>query len=209
MIYYSELPPGAYWEGDTLVLDPLEGRDYPAEDDHSHKDIDSGVQDNFSGPWGILNFTSRPDMGDTPAIQFAESIQTTVGEIRLGGEASHVGTLRLKRLEEAIYMCLTWSCPLYDSNREMKPCDARNTWEPCTVKNIVFDKDGKKEYKSDGWIEITTLQAFHNPKFQGLGEAIVSLLSPFSLPFMQRLGLLILDVTVSRHRQSLCYQRRT
>jgi hypothetical protein len=209
LIHCIELPPGAYWEGDTLVLNPLEGRDYPAEDDHSHKHINSGVQGNFSGPWDNLNFTSRPDVGDTSAIQFADSVVTTVGEIRLGGAAIHVGTLRLKRLEEAIYQCLTYSCPLYDSTREMNPCTPGNTWEPCTVHNIVFDKDRKPEYKSDGKLEIYTLQAFHNPRWQGLGEAIVSLPSPFSHHAKESLGLLTLHVTVPHSRQSLLHQRRS
>jgi hypothetical protein len=221
----AELPPGAYWEGDVLVLDPLEGRDYPPEDRQPNNTaIDSDFQGNLTDP---LTYLTSPNpafpaaMDSTPAMQFGDlqsgnsqlgdSVPAgtrLTGEARVGGESAYVGTLRLKRLEEAIYQALMWSCPLYDSRREMKPCDDKNAWNPFRVYKIVGDKDGKKEYHYDGHIEIWTMQAFHNPKYQGLGEAIVRLPpSSCHLSDSSRKDANVY-MTVPRHRQNLRLERR-
>jgi hypothetical protein len=111
----AELPPGAYWECDVLVLDPPEHIDKRTEAPTGpFGDIDETKWANYA------NFSTLSDMirladvngpliGSPTAAQMAAPLDTDkpmTFETRVGGRTAHVGTLRKERLEEAIYQCL-------------------------------------------------------------------------------------------------------
>jgi hypothetical protein len=108
-------------------------------------------------------------------------------EIRVGGRVVHAGTLRKGRLEESIYQCLIWSCPLNDPSCGMNACNYHNAWNPCKVNNIVYRKDDRDIYANDAGLLIWINKFFHDPSLQGLrsnGEYYQIVLC--SLPKMPR-----------------------
>jgi hypothetical protein len=173
-----ELPPGAYWEGDVLVLDPILDVDKRSEQPPGpFGDIDATKWANFANLSAVPDVTGLAnEMGPHIAATvppIPKDSKKLILETRIGGLNSYVGTLRKDRLEEAIYQCLTWSCPLDDPKRGMNECNGYNAWNPCKVNHIVYEGSAGK-YHSDAGLYIWTNKAFHNPDLAGFGEAMVS-----------------------------------
>jgi hypothetical protein len=196
----QELPPGAYLEDDYIVLNPIEGRDdepyYP--DPYVFQDPNATYQnpgaraEAIEPPWSTGWNTERSPAHTMNASastglnvpMLAESFPSEpkilYAEARTGNERQHVGTLRKKRLEKAIYECLKLLCPLDDLNRGMNPCTPKNT-KSCRVDHIVYNADPHPKYATNAHLEIYIDYAYHNPKFPGIGDAVVSTPRPSSI----------------------------
>jgi hypothetical protein len=181
------LPSGAYLENDHIVLDPNEGRnDLPyCEDPYIYPDPGSvgkypGEHNQTAEPptstgWdstAMLNLTSSDF--DIPVLaDFPSKFKTLYAEARAGNEGQHVGTLRKKRLEEAIYQCLKWSCPLEDPKLGMNLCTQKNT-KSYRMYNIVYDADPHDQYATNAYLDIYVNYAYHDPAWPSIGEAVAS-----------------------------------
>jgi hypothetical protein len=126
-----DLPAGVYLEEDHIVLNPNEGRDdalyykdpyvYPAQNatvrhPGEHAEV---LEPPGSTGWGLTVSVDRtPSDGENSTTSAMISVPILAGgeklyaEAWVGDEGQNVGTLRKKRLEEAIYQCLLRSCPL-------------------------------------------------------------------------------------------------
>jgi hypothetical protein len=173
----AELLPGASWEADILELDPS-----------GHVDKQSVAP---PGTFGDIDATKWANYANLSAVPHVSNLAVDIGPqmandiaplpkegtklnltVRMGGDNAYVGTLRKDRLEEAIYQCLIWSCPLNDLKRGMNACNTKNAWNPCKIDHIIYEGDDKS-YRSDSGLYVWTDYVFTNPNLPGFGEAMV------------------------------------
>lgn len=169
-----ELPPGAYWEGDALVLhnDPTEYSD--AEDDEFEADKRSPRGEDFE----LANMTSttltkRWDKDQNPVLLYA------------GGPKQHVGTLRKARLRDKIHECLKWvGSPgnpddnSHEKGRHPEWCSEANfayCASVCYIPNVVYNADPKPKYATNARLEIRAYWSeLYESAHAGIREAAAS-----------------------------------
>lgn len=92
---------------------------------------------------------------------YTTTIKTLCVETRMADPAEHIGTLHKDRLERAIYDCLTWSCPLHDANRGMKPCTPKNSWSPCKVETLCITPNYTRAIRMVQMLGLRSLSSKH------------------------------------------------
>jgi hypothetical protein len=163
------------------VVNPIESREEEVDHDNAaiHKEDSSEgsilAEDDSASPPLVANSTLVTNVtigGESPALAgFPAEPKRLFTEARMGGAYHHVGTLRKKRLEKAIYDCLIWQCPL---KHGLTPCNAKNTKE-CWIDYIVYNANPQPTYATNAYLAVTINYAYHNPAWQGIGEAAVGL----------------------------------
>jgi hypothetical protein len=125
---FPELPPGAYWEGNTLVLPGNYDTDDEDEDiDHQfeHDIQERAVDDQINSASNMTVATQGPP--PWPSDAYAVDVRVSKDQW------SHVGTLRKYRLWKAVYNCLKLVAEPQNGDEKTERCSSH--WEfarkPC------------------------------------------------------------------------------
>jgi len=152
------LPPGAYWEGNTLVL--------PNDPTAESSDVDNS-QDEFATNADAANVPEM-ELFNVTASALEKRLEPPgkfAVDVRMGGPKQHIGTLRKNRLWRAIYDCLglvgeqgrgTWF-PLVPPGQTDKnnpwQCPNLNCARECKIPNIVYNS-GDDTYATNAHLTV-------------------------------------------------------
>jgi hypothetical protein len=164
-----ELPPGAYWESENVVVvqnDPLTWEEL-AEMDR---------QDNLKARDEAAAFTSQARSSDNTTL----SLPTTDNEpdpifwadLWMTADKQPVGTLRGQRLWNRLYDCFSSLCKISDglvNCYEQKKFDGPK----CRIPNIVNNPGMKGKYDASASLFVTYRAVHHSPKKVDLDLATV------------------------------------
>ncbi|KAF2845621.1 hypothetical protein T440DRAFT_522506 [Plenodomus tracheiphilus IPT5] len=172
-----ELPPGVYIRDGEVIIDnppPASGEtgeleDLAEEDGIDHDQLPpfpngtgSFITTNFGEP---IYYPPPPTDANSFASSTTSSSNGSMGafasgdrplvDLRMGGLKVHVGTLRKKRMHDAIISCLEAKCKVQDCF-EPEPFKGMT----CIVPNIVYNAGGNKYTVKDSKLSIT-IRAIH------------------------------------------------
>lgn len=175
-----ELPPGIHVRDDHIVIDnppPASGETGSFEDLAEHVDTDTDQLPHFPNGTGSFITTEfgepiyyppppadAPDSGSNSTMFSNDTTWATANgdkqlmDLRMGGAAVHVGTLRKRRLYDAIYACLDAQCKVQDCF-EPEPFEGKG----CLIENIVYNAGDNKYSVKDSKL-IITIRAIHKSK---------------------------------------------
>jgi hypothetical protein len=130
-----EMPPGAYWQGNTLVLP--ENYDADEEDEDDDYQFEHGIQERAADNQidGVFNMTATTQSGPNWGTD-AYAVDIRVSK----DQWSHVGTLRKYRLWKAVYNCLKLVGEPQPGDEPLERCSSHYEFarRPCRYYHCVM-----------------------------------------------------------------------
>ncbi|KAH3913421.1 hypothetical protein HBI56_083730 [Parastagonospora nodorum] len=159
-----ELPHGAYWDGNTLVM--------PNVDDTNPEDEDEEAKD-----YPEHGFEVRATVNDTSELSNATTASTSstgnhdkddyVVDLRVSETHTHIGSLSKQRFWQKMYDCLQFVGVQGHGKKQggdkidldqPERCSStkKDVCAPwCTIDNIVYQDKNSHGYGSGGWLTVT------------------------------------------------------